>query len=59
MAYALLGVLMLFCAVMGVDLAVNDFTVWTILLFSIGALISLQSGYLGAAVFQAITHSHG
>jgi hypothetical protein len=54
MAYGLLVVTVLFCCVLGSALAQNHYTVWTVLLFTVSAIICLQTSYVLTVVWQFI-----
>lgn len=52
--YALLTVLMVFCAVVGYGIASNDYSVWTAMVFVIAAAVTLQLSYLATALMHHV-----
>jgi hypothetical protein len=54
MAYGLLVVTVLFACVLGHGLALNGFTVWTVLLFTVSFVVCFQSAFVLTAVARVL-----
>jgi hypothetical protein len=54
MAYGLLGITMLFCAVVGHTMAVNNSNLYAVLVFTVAAIFSLQTSFIVTLVLRSL-----